>query len=96
MYQKVKSLSRKKTQNTTKVIKDKQGKELTDPKEKWNRWKEYIEELYDEEGKLNADQLVLGLCTEGSQILKSEFDEAVKKLKNTKAEGINEIPAEFF
>jgi len=34
MYQKVKSLSNKKTRNTTKVIKDKQGKELTDPKEK--------------------------------------------------------------
>ena len=40
MYQKVKNLSSKKTRNTTKIIKDKQGKELTNPKEKGNLWKE--------------------------------------------------------
>jgi len=27
--------------------------------------------------------------------MKSEFEEALKKLKNMKAEGIDEIPAEF-
>jgi len=42
--------------------------------------------------------LLLGPCIEeqeGPQIIKSEFEEALKKLKNKKAEGIDEIPAEF-
>jgi len=37
---------------------------LTDPKEKRNRWKEFIEELYDKEGKPAEDQLDLGQCLE--------------------------------
>jgi len=96
MYEKVKSLSNKKTRNTRK--KDKPGKELTDPKEKGNRWKEHIEELYDREGKPAEDQLDLGPCIEEQedpQIMKSEFEETLKKLKNKKAEGIDKIPAEF-
>jgi len=96
IYQKVKSLTNKRTRNTTKVIKDKQGKELTDPKEKENLWKECIEELYDKECKPTEDQLDLGPCIEdqeGPHIMKSEFEEALKKFKNKKAEGIDDISA---
>ena len=51
MYQKVKTLTKKKRQNTSRIIKDKQGKDLTEASEKGQRWKEYIEELYAKDQK---------------------------------------------
>jgi len=50
-----------------------------------------VKRLYDKEGKPAEDQLDLGPCIEGQegpQIMKSEFEETLKKLKNKKAEGI--------
>jgi len=37
---------------------------ITDPQVKGNRWKEYIEELYDKEGEPAEDQLAIGQCVE--------------------------------
>jgi len=59
-----------------------------------------IVELYDREGKPAEDQLDLGPCIEEREglqimIMKSQFEEVLKKLKNKKAKGIDEIPAEF-
>ena len=48
MYAKVGQLTRKKTTNCiSEAIKDETEKLLTEPKEIRNRWKEYIETLYD-------------------------------------------------
>ena len=52
LYRKVKKLTKnekKKIQQTS--IHDKNGNKLTNPTEVCNRWKEYIEELYDKENK---------------------------------------------
>ena len=62
-----------------------------------NRWKEYIEKLYNAEGKphsLNVEPATdmddIGPC-----ILEEEVATAIQELKNNKAEGIDEIPAEL-
>ena len=52
MYAKVGQLTRKNTTNcTSEAIKDETGKLLTESEEIRNRWKEYIETLYDKNGK---------------------------------------------
>src|SRR6478609_5357058 len=52
VYAKVGQLTRKKTTNcTSEAIKDETGKLLTEPEEIRNRWKEYIETVYDKNGK---------------------------------------------
>jgi len=59
-----------------------------------NRWKEYIEKLYNAEGKthsLNVEPANdIGPC-----ILEEEVTTAIKELKYNKAEGIDKIPAEL-
>ena len=97
MYQKVKTLTKKKRQNTSRIIKDKQGKDLTEASEKGQRWKEYIEELYAKDQKPTEKDMELEEDTaeEGPEILYDEFEAALKKLKSGKAAGIDDIPAEF-
>jgi len=63
-----------------------------------NRWKEYIEKLYNAEGKphsLNVEPATdmddIGPCI----LEEEEVATAIKELKNNKAEGIDEIPAEL-
>ena len=52
MYAKVGRLTRKKTTNcTSEAIKDETGTLSTEPGEIRNRWKQYIEALYDKNGK---------------------------------------------
>ena len=52
VYAKVGQLTRKKTTNcTSEAIKDETGKLLTEQEEIRNRWKKYIETLFDKNGK---------------------------------------------
>ena len=51
MYRKVKELTWKNKGQMTKTIMSKQGTMLTKPDEIKQRWKEYIEELYNKEEK---------------------------------------------
>src|SRR6476469_9817026 len=52
VYAKVGQLTKKKTTNSTsEAIKDETGMLMTEPEEIRNRWKEYIETLYDKNGK---------------------------------------------
>ena len=59
VYAKVGQLTRKKTTNcTSEAIKDETGKLfLTEPEEIRNRWKEYIETLYDMNGKPQNEEM---------------------------------------
>src|SRR5207244_13257674 len=60
VYAKVKKLSAKKNVSSkSTTIKDDTGKLLTDPEEVRKRWKEYIEMLYDENGKPKPGDLVI-------------------------------------
>jgi len=89
-------LNRKKSRSSISV-KNENGKLITDPKLVKNRWKVYIKKLYNAEGKphsLNIEPAT-DMDNIGPCILEEEVATAIKELKNNKAEGIDEIPAEL-
>ena len=103
VYEKVKQISRKPGKGGGIEVSDKQGRLLNETNEVKNRWKEYVEELYrSEDGELHDNQ---GLEKEeetqgreediGPEVLGDEVRAAIKELKNNKAEGIDNIPAEM-
>jgi len=96
MYKAINDLNRKKSRSSISV-KDDDGKLISDPELVRNRWKEYIEKLYNAEGKPHS--LNIGPATDMDDIWpdirEEEVATAIKELKNNKAEGIDEIPAEL-
>ena len=84
---------------SSKVIKDMDGRVLTDKSDIKEKWREYIETLYDAERKPGKDSLDLKREDEvdkdckGPDLLVSEIRTATNELKNGKA--VDEIPAEF-
>src|SRR6476619_3279113 len=74
---------------------------LTEPKEIKIRWKEYIETLYDKNGKPQNEEMGIELeldvdeDSKGPVILDSEVTNAIEALKVDKAIGPDGIPAEF-
>ena len=58
MYAQIKKITEvKEAQSKISSIKSKEGKLLTEAEEIRVRWKQYIEELYDKEGKSTEDEL---------------------------------------
>ena len=88
---------RKKANNITSKI----GEPIYAAQDKVARWVEYIEELYrsndNEEVKLEEDEGEGGASIEdkGEPILRTEFEKALKELKQGKAAGVDEIPGEI-
>jgi len=81
------------------VIKDKNGKMISDQDEVKRRWTEYFQELYNP--KTATDQRVLDALPEGGRsedipanIMRDEVEAAIRRLKNNKAPGIDNITAE--
>jgi hypothetical protein len=72
---------------------------LTEPEAVNNRWKEYIEDLYNKTGK--PERIEMEMETEieedqkGPDVIDSEIEQAIKDLKKGKAEGEDGIPAEM-
>ena len=102
MYAKVGQMTRKKTTNCTgEAIKDETGKQLTEPEEIRNRRKEYIETLYNKNGKPQNEETGIELeidvdeDSKGPVILDCEITNAIEALKVGKAFGPDGIPAEF-
>lgn len=99
MYGKVKDLTWKKKAESTKSIMSKEGVLLKEAEEVNERWKEYIEELYNKEDKPSELELEnetdVNRDERGPSILRSEVLQAIKDLKTGKAEGEDEIPAEL-
>ena len=86
-----------------RAIKDKTGKVLNDEKQISQRWAEYIKELYTDVNIYGKDVLN-GLKKRDGRpreddvddgITKSEVEAAIKKLKNNKSCGTDDIPAEL-
>ena len=75
---------------------------MSEPEEIKNRWKRYIEVLYNKDGKPNEADLHLEEESTvepdalGPDLLESEITAAIKEMKNNKAEGIDGIPGEFW
>src|SRR6476619_712560 len=94
VYAKVGQLTRKKTTNcTSEEIKDEIGTQLTEPEEIRNRWKEYIETMYDKNGKPQNEEMGIELeldmdeDSKGPVILDSGVTNAIEALKVGKAIG---------
>src|SRR6478609_8108598 len=103
VYAKVGQLTKKKTTNcTSEAIQDETGKLLTEPGEIRNRWKEYIETLYDKNGKPQNEDMGIELeldvdeDSKGLVILDNEVTNAIEALKIGKAIRPDGIPAEFW
>lgn len=100
LHQIVKEVTRGfKTQSVSKNVKDKDGKLLTGNKEIKERWREYSNDLYNHD--LQVDEKVLDGLWQGQHqekepdILKSEVERAIRKLKCRKAAGHDGITAEM-
>ena len=79
LYKKVRQLTGQSRQrNNTSTIKDKNGNLLTDKDDIKNRWKEYIEVLYDGEGKPLKENLKMEKESE-VDLLASEIKAAIKE-----------------
>ena len=103
MYAKVKQLTnRNEHHDRTAAIKDVHGKLLTEPEEIRNRWKEYIETLYDKQGKPTTldikleDEREIQADDMGPDLMECEITEAIQQMKKNKAVGVDGIPAEFW
>jgi len=83
------------------VIKDKGGNLLTDESDVTQRWKEYIEHLYNRNNRLTDEEMeeCVGPAPKeddlGPSLLKEEIVTMLKELKNGKAEGVDDIPGEM-
>ena len=84
-------------QSRVSTVQDKQGKCLTEEQEMTGRWTEYCSELYNLQ--INADPSGL-TCQESANdddhpILSEEVEAGTRALKNGKAAGVDNIPAEL-
>ena len=103
LYHEVSRLTRTEKRATTKNygINDAQGELITELDEVKLRWKEYIEELYSKDKKPRLEEFNLETESQieqdkrGPSLLNDEIHAAIKEMKNGKAVGIDDIPAEF-
>ena len=93
MHQKVKELTDRKNEikSGSSCIKDKNGDMLFEKDQVAERWVEYISELYADDNRPEKEIITE---IEGPEILQSEVENAIKKLKSGKAPGIDEIRGE--
>lgn len=98
VYEITRKLSRRK-QNQSTQIRDKEGNLLKTEIDIQNRWKEYFTEIYTQQenpteiGSRNQNYQELDISTD--QIRKDEVNRAINKLKNGKAAGKDNIPADL-
>ena len=91
MHNKVKELTSKNTKKKPSgCIKDKNGNILFNQEEIAARWVEYITELYED----HREQMPKFEVTSGTSIMKDEIQKALKSMKDGKATGPDESPAE--
>ncbi|KAK3542950.1 hypothetical protein QTP70_007292 [Hemibagrus guttatus] len=80
-----------------RVIKDRDGRVLTSEESVQRRWKEYFEELMNEENE--REKRVEGVNSveqKGDKIRKDEVRKALKRMKSGKAVGPDDIPVEVW
>ncbi|GFO44211.1 RNA-directed DNA polymerase from mobile element jockey-like [Plakobranchus ocellatus] len=93
MHAKMKDVSGKKIKcNSPDCIKSKDGTMLMEKKEILNGWSEYVEDLLKDD-RCKKPEIEKNI--EGPTILKEEVEAAIKKMKNGKATGPDNIPVEI-
>lgn len=103
VYDRVRQLTseRKKNPDNSKHIKNGTGEMVKDDKEARETWRKYMEDLYDKKGKPKMENLETIQETEveedkkGPGLLDSEIIKAIQEMREGKAAGIDEIPAEL-
>ena len=91
MRNKVKKLTSKNTKKKASgCIKEKNGNILFDQEEMAARCVEYITELYED----HREQMPKAEVTSGESTMKDEMQKALKSMKDGKATGTDELPAE--
>ena len=95
-FQIVKDLTRKK-QPRVSTIQDENGKCLTEASDIAKRWTEYCKELYNHPSSGDQEVLEVSNSTNNDDfpILKEEVESAIRALKDGKAAGVDNIPAEL-
>lgn len=98
-YNKVKKMQYK-PKTKSNIVRDKEGKILFENSKVVERWKEYMEELYQGREIVNEEDYIenedsVDVDFKGPEILKSEFTKSLKDLCDKKATGVDNIPAEI-
>ena len=75
-------------------VKDSLGNLLTDPQGIIQRWKEYVENLYKKDTKINAEFLEINYDNE-PEILEKEVEQALTNIARNKSPGSDNIPIEL-
>ena len=91
MHSKIKEVSGRKGCSNTGCIRSKEGNILMDKGDILDRWSEYIEELFKDN---RGEKPVIKKDMNGPPILKEEVQAAIKKMKQRKATGPDNIPVE--
>src|SRR6218665_2545334 len=94
MFSKVKETTRKFTPGMGS-LKSKDGKVIGDEKGMKNRWKEYSEELYSEEKRIEKEQTDTTDFEMEPEVMEAEVEWAIEQLKDNKAPGQDGIPTEL-
>ena len=92
MAEQIRELSGKQRASRSTVIKDKQGNILTEREDVLQRWKEYVEQLYNDERR---DKPNYEVVEPGPAILKEEVGKAVISMKRRMAVGSDGIVVEM-
>ena len=94
MHKKIKEMTNRKhgIKTNSGCVNDADGKLLTDKDQITERWREYVSLLYSDDNRRGCEGLN---ATEGPEILKEEVTAAIKRIKNGKAPGIDEITGEM-
>ncbi|XP_049766252.1 craniofacial development protein 2-like [Schistocerca cancellata] len=97
LYKKIREIKRK-FQAKIGMIKDRNGKDLSEAEDVKERWAEYVEDLYKKEmhnDRAPTADVNVNLELE-PDILESEIKWALENMADNKTSGHNEIPAELF
>ena len=94
VYKNIKLLTKKPVPRLN-VLKGADGKVITEDFEIKARWKQYCQNLYASQESNHTDDNTHHDVTPEPEILRSEVEQAIKKLKSGKSPGDDNIPAEL-
>src|SRR6218665_2464266 len=94
IFSKVKEITRKFSPRMSS-LKSRDGKVIRDEVGKKNRWREYSEELYSEDKRIEKEQTDTRDYEMEPEVMEAEVEWAIKQLKDNKAPGQDGIPIEL-